>query len=182
MLQQCTPVTMCMNVNGICTLPPQRFVSYVVKRTLHMWTARSVQGRLEQVLSTEICMKVVECVQIVCKMQVNILHPAFGTIFCLLLVGLLELNSGEESVALWTQTNKLLHRHRIQFVLEESGCLAIHSTIEGMVEVVLTEIIVSCNILFHISINIFCLNSIGQTIRVREQQLQLIMVGYFTHM
>ena len=51
--------------------------------------------------------------------------------------------------------------HRIQFVLEESDCLAIHSAIEGMVEVVLTEIVVSRSIPRHISIDIFCLDSIS---------------------
>ena len=64
-----------------------------------------------------------------------------------------HLTRAEESVALWTQNNKLLHRHRIQFVLEESDCLAIHSAIEGMVEGLLTEIIVSCSILCHVSID-----------------------------
>ena len=100
------------------------------------------------------------------------------------MVGVLEqivahLTCAEESVAFWTQTNKLLHRDRIQLVLEESECLAIHSVIEGMVEGVLTEIIVSCSILCHISIDIFCLNSIGQTIRVREQQSQLPVTWVF---
>ena len=102
----------------------------------HVNCAHSVHGRLDQVLSTEICMKVFERVQIVCKMQLSILHPAFDTFCCLLLhgVGVLErvvahLTRAEESVALWTQTNKLLHRHRIQFILEESDCLAIRSAI-----------------------------------------------------
>ena len=131
--------------------------------------AHSVQGRLDQVLSTEICIKVIEYVQIVCKTQESILHPAFDTLCCLLLhgVGVLEhvvahLTRAEESEGLWTQTNKLLHRHRIQFVREESDYLAVHSAIEGMVDGILT------------SIDIFCLNRIGQTIRVREQQSQLI--------
>ena len=75
--------------------------------------------------------------------------------------------------------DELLHRHRIQFVLEESECLAIHSAIEGMVEGLLTEIIVSCSILCHISIY---LNSISQTIRGHEQQSQLTMVWvFYTH-
>ena len=94
-------------------------------------------------------MKVLERIQTVLKMQVSILHPAFDTLCCLLLhkVDVLErvvahLTRAEESVALWTQPNKLVHRHQ---VLEESDCLAIHSTIEGIVEGVLTEIIVSCN-------------------------------------
>ena len=88
----------------------------------------------------------------------------------------------EESVALWTQTNKLLHRHRIQFVLEESDCPAIHITIEGMVEGVLTEIIVSRSILHHISIDIFCLDNMGQTIRICEQQSQLVGASvFYTH-
>ena len=129
-------------------------------------------------------MKVVECVQVVCKMQVSILHPAFNALCCLLLhvVGVLEqivANRAEESVAFWTQTNKLLHRHRIQFVLEEYECLAIHRSIEGIVEGVLTEIIVSCNILCHISIDIFCLSSICQANRVREQQSQLTVTWAF---
>ena len=137
-LQQCTPVTMCMSVNDIFTQPPFCIIccqAYLA----HVNCVHSVQGRLDQVLSTEICMEVVECVQIVCKMQVSILHPAFETLCCLLLhgIGVLEhvvahLTRAEESVALWTQTNKLLHRHRIQFVLEESD-----SAIEGMVEGVL---------------------------------------------
>ena len=52
----------------------------------------SVQGRLDQVLSTEICMEVVECVQIVYKLQVSILHTTFDTVCCLLLhgVGVME--------------------------------------------------------------------------------------------
>ena len=103
-------------------------------------------------------MKVFECVQIVRKMQVSNLHPAFDTLCCLLLheVGVLErivahLTHAEESVSFCTQTNKLLHRHRIQFVLEEYECLAIHSDIEVMIEGVLTEIIVSRSIPCHIS-------------------------------
>ena len=52
-----------------------------------------------------------------------------------------------------------------------------------MVEGVLTEIIVNCSILCHISIDIFSLNSISQTIRVREQQSQLNMVRVlYAHM
>ena len=93
-----------------------------------------MQGIPDQVLSREICMKVVECVQIVCKMKVSILHTALDTLCCLLLhgVGVLEhvvahLTRAEESVALWTPTNKLLLRHRIHFVLGESDCLAIYS-------------------------------------------------------
>ena len=100
-----------------------------------------MQDRLDQVLSTETCMKVSERIQIVFKMQVSILHPAFDTLCCLLLhgVGVLEhvvarLTHAEEHVALWTQPNKFLHRHRVQFILEESDCLAIHSAVEGMVE------------------------------------------------
>ena len=90
-----------------------------------------------------------------------------------------HLTCAEESVSLWTQTNKLLHRHRIQFDLEESDCLAFHIAIEGMVEGVLTEIIVSHIILHHISIDIFCLDSIGQTIRICEQQSQLVGAWVF---
>ena len=146
-LQQCAPVTVCMSVNGIVTQPP--FCIICSRAYLpHVDCAHSMQGRLDKVLSTEICMKVSARIQIVFKMQVSILHPAFDT--CLLLhgVGVLEhvvahLTRAEESAALWTQPNKLLHRHRIQFVLEESDCLAIHSAIEGMVEGVLTKIIVS---------------------------------------
>ena len=146
----------------------------------HVNCTHRVHGRLEQVLSTETCMKVVECVQIVCKLHVSIFHPAFDTLCCFLLhgVGVLEqiaahLAHAEESAAFWRQTNKLLHRHRIQLVHEESECLAIHSAVEGMVEGVLTEIVVSCSILCHISIDIRSLNSISQTTRVREQQSQL---------
>ena len=119
-LQQCTPVTMCRSVNGIVTQPPFCIIccqAYIAQ----VDCAHSVQGRLDQFLSTEICMKVIKCVQIVCKLQVSILHPAFDTHCCLLLhgVGVLEqivahLTSTEESIAFWTQTNKLLHRHRIQ--------------------------------------------------------------------
>ena len=125
-----------------------------------------MQGRLDKVLPTE---------------QVSILHPAFGTLCCLLLhrVGVLEhgvahLTGAEESVALWTQPNKLLHRRRFQFVIEESECLAIHSAIEGMAEGLLTEIIVSRSIPHHISIDNFCLESLNQIIRVHKQQSQLI--------
>ena len=95
-----------------------------------MHCAHSVQGRLDQVLSTEISMKVVDCIQIVCKLQVSILHAAFNTLCCLLLhgVGVLEqvvahLTRVEESVSFWTQTNKLLHRHRIQFALSNPSAL-----------------------------------------------------------
>ena len=95
-------------------------------------------------------MIVSERIQIVFNMQMSILQPTFDTLCCLLLhvVGVLEhvvahLTRAEESVALWTQLNKLLHRHRIQFVLEESDCLSIHSAMKGMVEGVLTEIVVS---------------------------------------
>ena len=136
-LQQCIPVTMCMSVNGIVTQPPFCIISCQAYLE-HVNCAHSVHGRLDQVLSTEICLKVVECVQIVCKMQVSILHPAFDTLCCLLLhgVGVLEQNvahltRAEENVAFWTQTNKLLHRHRIRFILDESECLVIHSAIEG---------------------------------------------------
>ena len=93
-----------------------------------------------------------------------------------------HLTCAEERVALWTQTNKLLHKHRIQSVLEESNCLAIHIAIEGMVEGVLTGIIVSRSIHNHISIDIFCLDSIGQTIRIYEQQSQLVRAYvFYTH-
>ena len=74
----------------------------------------------------------------------------FDTLCCLLLhmVGVMErvvahLTYTEESVALLTQTDKLLHMHGIQFLLEESDCLTFRNTIEGMVEGVLTEIVVS---------------------------------------
>ena len=125
-LQQCTPLTMCMSVHGIVTQPPFCIIccqAYLA----HMDCAHSMQGRLDEVLSTEICMKVSGRIQIVLKMQVGILHPAFDNLCCFLLhaVGVLEhvvahLTRAEESVALWPQLNKLLHRHRIQFVLEES--------------------------------------------------------------
>ena len=182
-LQQCTPVAMRMSVNGIVTQPPFCIIccqAYLVN------CAHSVYYRLDQVMSTEICMNVIECVQIVCKMQASILHTVFDTLCCLLLhgVGVLEhvvahLTRAEESVAFWTQANKLLHRHRIQVGFEESECLAIHSAIEGMAEELLTEIIVSCSILCHISIDIFCLNSISQTTRVHEQQSQLTIAWVF---
>ena len=126
-----------------------RFVSCCQAYLAHVECAHSMQGRLDKVLSTEICMKVSERIQIVFKMQVSIVHPAFDPLCCLLLhwVGVLEhvvahFTRAGESVALWTQPNKLLHRHRIQFAFEESDCLAIHSAIEGMFEGVLTEIIV----------------------------------------
>ena len=187
-LHHCILVTMCMRVNGIFTHPPFCIIccqAYLA----HVNCANSMQGRFDKVLSTEICMKVSERIQIVFKMQVSILHPAFDTLCCLLLhvVSVLEhvvahLTRVWESVALWTQPNKLLHRHRIQFVLEESDCLAIHSAMEGMVEGVFTGIIVSRSIPRHISIDIFCLDSIGQTIRVREQQSQLITAWlFYTH-
>ena len=101
--------------------------------------------------------KVVECVQIVWKMQASILHAAFNTMYCFLLYSIrvveniiTHLSRAEESVALWTQNKKLLHGHRIQFVLEESE-----------------------RILRHISIDIICLNGICQTICIREQYSQL---------
>ena len=59
-LPQCTPVTLCMNVNGIITHPPFCIIccqAYLA----HVNCAHSVQGTFDQVLSTEICMKVVEC-------------------------------------------------------------------------------------------------------------------------
>ena len=156
---------MCKNVNGIVTHPPFCIIccqAYLA----HMNHAHSMQGRLDQILST-----ISERIQ----MQVSTHHPAFGTLCSLLLheVGLLEhvvvhLTRAEESVALWTQSNKLLHRHRIHFVLEASDCLVIHNAIEGVVEVALTGITVS--------------RCIGQTIRVRELQSQLASRGYFTHM
>ena len=171
-LHQCTPV--CVSVNSIVTQPPFGIICCQACLA-HVDCAHSMQGRLDKVLSIEICMKVSEHIQIVFKIQVSILHPAFDTLCCLLLhgVGVLEhvvahLTRAEESVTLWTQPNKLLHSQRIQFVLEESDCLAIHSAIEGMVEEVLTEIIVSRRIPRHISIDIFSLDSISQTIRVCE--------------
>ena len=118
-LQQCTPVIMCMSVNGIFTQSPFCIIccqAYLA----HVNCAHSMQGRLDKVLSTEICMEISERIQIVFKMQVSILHLAFDTLYCLLLhgVGVLEpvvahLTRAEESVALWTQPKKLLHRHRI---------------------------------------------------------------------
>ena len=103
---------MCMSVNGIATQPP--FCIICCQACLaHVDCAHSMQGRLDKVLSTEICMKVFERVQIVFKMQGSILHPAFDTLCCLLLhgVGVLEhvvahLTHADESVALWTQTQK----------------------------------------------------------------------------
>ena len=152
-LQQCTMMTMCMSVNGIFTQPPFCIICCQAYFT-HVNCAHSMLCRLDQVLSTEICMKVSERIQIMFKMQVSILHPAFDTICCLLLhgVGVLvhvvaHLTRAEESVALWMQPNKLWRRHRIPFILEESDCIAIHSAIEGMVEGVLTEILVSRSIL-----------------------------------
>ena len=62
-------------------------VLYYMLASLPCTCAHSVQGRLDQVLSTEICMKVVECVQVVCNMQVNIQHPTFDTLCCHLLNG-----------------------------------------------------------------------------------------------
>ena len=114
-LQQCTPVTMCMNVNGIVTQLPFCII-FCQAYLAHVNCAHSVQGKLDQVLSTEICMGVVECVQIMCKLQVSNLHPASDTLCCVLLhaVGVLEhvvanLTRAEESVAFWTQvrTNAL---------------------------------------------------------------------------
>ena len=103
-LQQCTPVTMCMSVNGIVTQPPFCIIccqAYLA----HVNCAHSVQGRIDQVLSTEICMKVGECDQLVCKLQVSILHPVFDTLCCLLPhgIGVLEyavahLTRAEETV------------------------------------------------------------------------------------
>ena len=163
---------MFMSVNGIFTQPPFCIIFWQAYLP-HMNSAHSMQGRLDQVLLEEICTKVFQFFQIVFKMQVSILHPAFDTLCCLLLhgVGVLEhvvahLTRAEESVALWTQPNELLHRHRIQFILEESDCLAIHIDIEGMVEGVLTG-----RIPRHISIDILCLDCIGQTIRISEQRL-----------
>ena len=66
-LQQCTPMTMCMSVDGIFTQPPICMIccqAYLVRVNC----AHSMLGRLDQVLSTEICMKVSQCVQIVFKM------------------------------------------------------------------------------------------------------------------
>ena len=81
----------------------------------HVNCAHSVQGRLDQVLPTEISTKVDECVQIVCKMLASILHTSFDTLCCLLLHGVgvlgqivVHLTHEEESVAFWTQTNKVL--------------------------------------------------------------------------
>ena len=62
--------------------------------------AHSMQGRLDKVQSTEICMKASERIQIVFKIQMSILYPAFDTLCCLLLhvVGA-HLTRAEESVA-----------------------------------------------------------------------------------
>ena len=65
-LQQCTPMAMCMSVNGIFTQPPFCIIcchAYLA----HVNCDHSMQGRLDQVLSTEIYMKVFECVQILFK-------------------------------------------------------------------------------------------------------------------
>ena len=56
----------------------------------------------------------------------------------------------------------------MQFVLEESECLKIRGAIEGVVERILAEIVTSRCIICHISIDILCLNSIGQAIRIRD--------------
>ena len=66
-LHQCSLVTMCMNVNGIFTQPPFCIICYQAYLT-HVNCAHSMQGGLDQVLSTELCIKVFECVQIVFKM------------------------------------------------------------------------------------------------------------------
>ena len=107
-LQQCTPMAMCMSVNGIFTQPPPFCITCCQAYLVRVNCAHSMQGRLDQVLSTEICIKVSQCVQIVFKMKVSILHPTFDTLCCLLLhrVGVLEhvvahLTLAEESVALW---------------------------------------------------------------------------------
>ena len=66
-LQQCTPVTMCTSVNGIRTQPPFCIIccqAYLA----HVNYVHSMQGRLDQVLLSEICTKVPQCVQIVFKM------------------------------------------------------------------------------------------------------------------
>ena len=68
-----------MSENGIVTQPLFCIIccqAYL----LHVNCAHSMQGRLDKVQPTEICMKVSERVQIVFKMQVSILHPAFDTI------------------------------------------------------------------------------------------------------
>ena len=80
-----------MSVNGIIKQPSFSIIccqAYLA----HVNCVHSVQGRLDQVLSAEIGMKVAECVQIVGKLQVSILHPACDTLCCLLLhgVGVLE--------------------------------------------------------------------------------------------
>ena len=65
--QECTPVTMCMSVNSIFTQPPFCIIcrqAYLA----HVNCAHSMQGRFDQVLSTEICMEVSERVPIVLKM------------------------------------------------------------------------------------------------------------------
>ena len=65
-LQQCTLVTMCMSVNGIFT-QPQFCIICCQAYLAHVNCAHSMQGSLDQVLSTEICMKVFERMQIVSK-------------------------------------------------------------------------------------------------------------------
>ena len=85
-LQQCNTVNICMRVNGIVTQPPFCIIccqAYLA----HVDCAHSMQGRLDKVLSTEICLKVSERIQIVLKMQVSILRPAIDTLCCLLLHG-----------------------------------------------------------------------------------------------
>ena len=64
-LQQCAPVTMRVSVNGIVTQSPF-YIICCQAYFAHVNCAHSVQGRLHQVLSTEMY-EVVECVQIVCK-------------------------------------------------------------------------------------------------------------------
>ena len=66
-LQQCTPVTMCMSVNGIVTQAPFCIICCQVYL---------MQGRLGQVLSTEICMKVSQHKQILFKMLCKSCHSA----------------------------------------------------------------------------------------------------------
>ena len=65
----------CRHTPPFCIICCQAYLAHV----------HCMQGRLDKVLSTEICMKVSERIQIVLKMQVSILHPAFDTLCCLLL-------------------------------------------------------------------------------------------------
>ena len=145
-------------MNCILTYPP-----FCVKcrqaNFMSVNSANSVSSRRYQILLTDIRLEATQHVQIVCKMQMAILHFTLNTLCCLLLYRasvlkhiIIHFTRTDKCVAFWTQSNKFSHRHSIQFTFEESKCFTIRCIIMRMVERILAKVISISSIISHISI------------------------------